>query len=123
MSILILRNEIILEGLGIRGIRSKISQETWGTTLVPPDMSLGRLTININAHEFSTARHGSPLDQTTEGIHRLVSITRNKLQLDLYTTYVTTDMYVALAEWLTRCPAKALSFGRAGSNPAGDVVF
>ncbi|KAL0078515.1 hypothetical protein J3Q64DRAFT_1839473 [Phycomyces blakesleeanus] len=36
-------------------------------------MSLGRLTININAHEFSTARHGSPLDQTTEGIHRLTA--------------------------------------------------
>ncbi|KAL0083260.1 hypothetical protein F4703DRAFT_1943526 [Phycomyces blakesleeanus] len=51
-------------------------------------MSLGRLTVDINAHEFSTTRHGSPLDQTTEGIHRL-----------------------------------ALSFGRAGSNPAGDVVF
>ncbi len=27
-----------------------------------------------------------------------------------------------LAEWLTRCPAKALSSGRAGSNPA-DVVL
>ena len=27
-----------------------------------------------------------------------------------------------LAEWLTRGPAKAVSFGRAGSNPAG-VVF
>ena len=30
---------------------------------------------------------------------------------------------VTLAEWLTRCPAKALSFGRAGSNPAGDDLL
>lgn len=30
---------------------------------------------------------------------------------------------VTLAEWLTRCPAKALSSGRAGSNPAGDDSF
>lgn len=33
------------------------------------------------------------------------------------------DASVTLAEWLTRCPAKALSFGRAGSNPAGDDLF
>lgn len=30
---------------------------------------------------------------------------------------------VTLAEWLTRWPAKPLSFGRAGSNPAGDAFF
>ena len=28
-----------------------------------------------------------------------------------------------LAEWLTRGPAKAVSFGRAGSNPAGVEFF
>ncbi|KAL0088723.1 hypothetical protein J3Q64DRAFT_1832372 [Phycomyces blakesleeanus] len=33
-------------------------------------MSLGRLTIDVNAHESGTARHGSLPDQITEGIHR-----------------------------------------------------
>ena len=33
------------------------------------------------------------------------------------------DNNVTLAEWLTRWPAKPLSFGRAGSNPAGDDIF
>tara|TARA_A100001388_G_C28540423_1_gene389958 strand:- start:506 stop:637 length:132 start_codon:yes stop_codon:yes gene_type:complete len=28
----------------------------------------------------------------------------------------------SLAEWLTRCPAKALPIGRAGSNPAAVVI-
>ncbi|KAL0081590.1 hypothetical protein F4703DRAFT_1931242 [Phycomyces blakesleeanus] len=60
-----------------RGIGSKISQETWGTTLVPRDTSLGRLTIDVNAHESGTIRHSSPPDQTTEGIHHLVSTNRN----------------------------------------------
>ena len=29
----------------------------------------------------------------------------------------------SLAEWLTRCPAKALSFGRVGSNPTVVVIL
>ncbi|KAL0080412.1 hypothetical protein J3Q64DRAFT_1838566 [Phycomyces blakesleeanus] len=71
------------------GIRSKISQETWGTTLVPRDMSLGRLTVDVNAHESGTTHHGSPPDQTTKGIHRPVFPTRNWLKLELFTTHVT----------------------------------
>ncbi|KAL0072871.1 hypothetical protein F4703DRAFT_1935638 [Phycomyces blakesleeanus] len=63
--------------VGDRGIRSKISQETWGTTLVPRDMSLGQLTIDVNAHESGTICCSSLLDQTTEGIHHPVSLTRN----------------------------------------------
>ncbi|OAD77034.1 hypothetical protein PHYBLDRAFT_142548 [Phycomyces blakesleeanus NRRL 1555(-)] len=63
--------------VGDRGIGSKISQETWGTTLVPRDTSLGRLTVDVNAHESGTTRHSSPPDQTTEGIHCPVSLTRN----------------------------------------------
>ncbi len=31
--------------------------------------------------------------------------------------------YGSLAEWLTRCPAKALPYRRAGSNPAAVVVW
>ncbi|KAL0092210.1 hypothetical protein J3Q64DRAFT_1829710 [Phycomyces blakesleeanus] len=71
------------------GIGSKISQETWGTTLVPRDTSLGRLTVDVNAHESGITRHGSPPDQTTEGIHRLVSLTGNWPKPDLSLTHVT----------------------------------
>ncbi|OAD80203.1 hypothetical protein PHYBLDRAFT_140207 [Phycomyces blakesleeanus NRRL 1555(-)] len=58
-------------GFEYKGIRSKISQETWGTTLVPRDTSLCRLTVDVNAHESGTTRHGSPPDQTTKEIHHL----------------------------------------------------
>ncbi|KAL0087206.1 hypothetical protein J3Q64DRAFT_1833366 [Phycomyces blakesleeanus] len=33
-------------------------------------MSLGRLTVNINAHESGTIHHSLLSDQTTKGIHR-----------------------------------------------------
>ncbi|KAL0087987.1 hypothetical protein F4703DRAFT_1926710 [Phycomyces blakesleeanus] len=77
--------------VGDRGIGSKISQETWETTLVPQNTSLSRLTIDVNAHESSTTRHGSPPDQTTKGIHRPVSLTRNWPKLHMPTTHVTKE--------------------------------
>ncbi|OAD79449.1 hypothetical protein PHYBLDRAFT_139480 [Phycomyces blakesleeanus NRRL 1555(-)] len=40
-------------------------------------MSLGQLTVDVNAHKSSTTHQGSPLDQITEGIHHPVSITRS----------------------------------------------
>ncbi|OAD69161.1 hypothetical protein PHYBLDRAFT_172417 [Phycomyces blakesleeanus NRRL 1555(-)] len=40
-----------IRGKRYRGIGSKISQETWETTLVPRDTSLGRFTVDVNAHE------------------------------------------------------------------------
>ncbi|OAD78108.1 hypothetical protein PHYBLDRAFT_68391 [Phycomyces blakesleeanus NRRL 1555(-)] len=52
-------------------------------------MSLGRLTVDVNAHESGTTHHGSPPDQTTKGIHRPVFPTRNWLKLELFTTHVT----------------------------------
>ncbi|KAL0075095.1 hypothetical protein F4703DRAFT_1935194 [Phycomyces blakesleeanus] len=50
-------------------LEARFPKKPEGTTLVPRDTSLGRLTVDVNAHESSTARHGSPPDQTTEGIH------------------------------------------------------
>ncbi|KAL0091134.1 hypothetical protein F4703DRAFT_1925443 [Phycomyces blakesleeanus] len=55
---------------------ARFPKKPGGTTLVPRDTLLGRLTIDVNIHE-STAHHGSPPDQTTKGIHRTVSLTRN----------------------------------------------
>ncbi|OAD68458.1 hypothetical protein PHYBLDRAFT_150633 [Phycomyces blakesleeanus NRRL 1555(-)] len=60
-----------MRGLDIKRIGNKISQETWGTTPVPRDTSLGRLTIDVNIHKSGTIYHGSSLDQTTKGTHYL----------------------------------------------------
>ncbi|OAD71075.1 hypothetical protein PHYBLDRAFT_148293 [Phycomyces blakesleeanus NRRL 1555(-)] len=73
-------------------------KKPWGTTLVPRDTSLGRLTIDVNAHESGTTHHGSPPDQTTKGIHCPVSITRNWLTLFLLTTHVTISRAAAIAQ-------------------------
>ncbi|OAD67777.1 hypothetical protein PHYBLDRAFT_174095 [Phycomyces blakesleeanus NRRL 1555(-)] len=68
---------------------ARFPKKPGGTALVPRDMSLGRLTIDVNAHKSGTTRHGSPPDQTTEGTHCPVSITRNCLKLNLFTTHMT----------------------------------
>ncbi|OAD66180.1 hypothetical protein PHYBLDRAFT_152749 [Phycomyces blakesleeanus NRRL 1555(-)] len=60
---------------GVSGAR--FPKKPGRTTLVPRDTSLGRLTVDVNAHKSGTARHGSPPDQTTKGMHRPVSLTRN----------------------------------------------
>ncbi|OAD73070.1 hypothetical protein PHYBLDRAFT_146382 [Phycomyces blakesleeanus NRRL 1555(-)] len=36
-----------------------------------------RHSVDVNVHESGTTRHSSPPDQTTKGIHRPVSRTRD----------------------------------------------
>ncbi|KAL0087517.1 hypothetical protein J3Q64DRAFT_1833861 [Phycomyces blakesleeanus] len=71
-----------------RVLGARFSKKPGGTTLVPRDRSLGQLTVNVNTHESGTTRHGSPLDQTTKGIHRPVSLTRNWPKPELPTTHI-----------------------------------
>ncbi|OAD71953.1 hypothetical protein PHYBLDRAFT_146937 [Phycomyces blakesleeanus NRRL 1555(-)] len=56
---------------GVLGAR--FPKKPGGTTLVPRDLSLGQLIIDINAHESGTAHHDSLLDQTTKEILHLYS--------------------------------------------------
>ncbi|KAL0091303.1 hypothetical protein F4703DRAFT_1925708 [Phycomyces blakesleeanus] len=49
---------MFLVGIGLLGAR--FLKKPGGTTLVPRDMSLGRLTVDINVHESGTAHHSSP---------------------------------------------------------------
>ncbi|KAL0078698.1 hypothetical protein F4703DRAFT_1932779 [Phycomyces blakesleeanus] len=61
--------------VGVSGAR--FPKKPGGPLLSPRDMSLGQLTIDVNAHESGTICCSSLLDQTTEGIHHPVSLTRN----------------------------------------------
>ncbi|KAL0079370.1 hypothetical protein J3Q64DRAFT_1839048 [Phycomyces blakesleeanus] len=71
---------------------ARFPKEPGGTTLVPRDTSFGQLTIDVDAHESGTARHSSPPDQTTEGIHRPVFLTRNWPKPHIFTKHVTEQL-------------------------------
>ncbi|OAD81277.1 hypothetical protein PHYBLDRAFT_161892 [Phycomyces blakesleeanus NRRL 1555(-)] len=75
-----------------RVLGARFPKEPGGTTLVPRDTSFGQLTIDVDAHESGTARHSSPPDQTTEGIHRPVFLTRNWPKPHIFTKHVTEQL-------------------------------